>query len=63
MDGQPSFLSTYLTPTGTRIIVGNSGGMPTRKARPPVIYSSSPNQSVASAAAATTTPLFAGNDK
>jgi len=60
--GSATIPSTYLTPTGTRIIIGNSGGMPSRKARPPVIYSSRPSQSVASAAA-TTTPLFAGNDK
>lgn len=61
--GSATIPSTYLTPTGTRIIVGNSSGMPSRSVRPPVIYSSKPNPSATAASSASTAPLFAGNDK
>lgn len=60
--GSVTFSNTYLTPTGTRIIVGNSSGglSSTSTRRPPVIYSSNPNRPASSS---NRSPSFIGNDK
>jgi len=60
--GSATIPRTYLTPTGTRIIVGASGGAGnTNTGRPAVVYSVKPNQRASSSPSGTT--LFAGNDK
>ena len=58
--GSAAIPRTYLTPTGTRIIVGNSGASDAGPRRPPVVYAVNPNRSTSAARSA---PLFAGNDK
>jgi soluble lytic murein transglycosylase-like protein len=58
--GSATIPRTYLTPTGTRIVVGTSGAGNSNPSRPPVVYTAAPNRAAASSAR---TALFAGNDK
>ena len=58
--GSATIPRTYLTPTGTRIVVGASGAANISRSRPPVVYSAEPNRVPAPS---NRTPLFAGNDK
>lgn len=57
--GSATIPRTYLTPTGTRIIVGASGGGANNR-RPPMIYSATPNSP---SAVSPRSSFFAGNDK
>ncbi|MBL8250409.1 MAG: lytic transglycosylase domain-containing protein [Candidatus Competibacter sp.] len=58
--GSATIPRTYMTPTGTQIIVGASGGASNSRARPPVVYSATPSGVSISTIRAN---LFAGNDK
>lgn len=58
--GSAAIPRTYLTPTGTRIVVGASGAGNSGARRPPVVYSTNPNRQTASSNRGS---LFAGNDK
>lgn len=64
--GSATIPSTYLTPTGTRIIVGNSSGSSRRVAsttRSPIAYTINPNRPTSSASARNALPLFVENDR
>jgi len=58
--GSATIPRTYMTPTGTRIIVGGSGAGATGARRPPVVYSVNPDRA---GSASNRNSLFAGNDK
>ena len=58
--GSAAIPRTYMTPTGTRIIVGGSGAGATGARRPPVVYSVNPDRA---GSASNRNSLFAGNDK
>ncbi len=58
--GSAAIPRTYMTPTGTQIIVGASGGASASRSRPPVVYSAPPSGVSIPAIRAN---LFAGNDK